>query len=55
VTISCTKEKKTPSIDAKKLKELSEQLQKDYPGMPDIYEVCSKVTITPEGVTYRFK
>ena len=55
VTISRTKEMQRVSIDAKKLKDMAEQLQKDYPGIPDIYEACSKVTITPEGVTYRFK
>jgi hypothetical protein len=43
------------SIDAKRLKEMSEQLQKEFPGIPDIYEACSKITVTPEGVTYRFK
>lgn len=55
VTISRTKETQRVSIDAKKLKELSEQLQKEYPGMPDIYEACAKVTVTPEGVSYRFR
>lgn len=55
VTISRTKETQRVSIDAKKLKELSEQLQKDYPGMLDIYEACAKVTVTPEGVSYRFR